>query len=244
MNKKVLIKEIEDLKKEISILKGINQNKSKAFSDVKIKDLTNLVDIKKVIDKSRFNIWFNKDISLSKDIENFLEDLISEYEPILSNFNEDTLKVKFIGTILNKIKFANFDLDINDFYHSSLNFKNDKLNFNGYCDFYIAKGLYEAEKPYFFIQEYKPSMGGTHPEPQLLAELICAIELNEWRVIKGAYIMGVIWNFVILEKLEDNKYQYFVSSNFDSTDIEKLKGIYKNLLFIKDEIIEMVKKNG
>ncbi|MEA3315387.1 MAG: hypothetical protein U9Q30_06000 [Campylobacterota bacterium] len=244
MDKKVLIKEIEELKKEILILKGINQNKSKAFSDVKIKDLTNLVDIKKVIDKSRFNIWFNKDILLSKDIESFLEDLISEYEPVLSNFNEDTLKVKFIGTILNKIKFANFDLNINDFYHSPLNFKNDKLNFNGYCDFYIAKGLYEAEKPYFFIQEYKPSMGGTHPEPQLLAELICAIELNEWKVIKGAYIIGAIWNFVILEKLEDNKYQYFVSSNFDSTDIEKLKGIYKNLLFIKDEIIEMVKKNG
>lgn len=54
--------------------------------------------------------------------------------------------------------------------------------------------------------------------------------------------MGAIWNFVILEKLDKNQYQYFVSENFDSTKIEDLKAIYKNLLFVKNEIINMVKK--
>jgi hypothetical protein len=62
--------------------------------------------------------------------------------------------------------------------------------------------------------------------------------------MKGAYIIGAIWNFVILEKLGKNKYQYFVSQNFDSTKIEDLKDIYKNLLFIKNEIIEIVKKEN
>jgi hypothetical protein len=73
-----------------------------------------------------------------------------------------------------------------------------------------------------------------------LAELISAIELNNWITIKGAYIVGAIWRFVILEKLEKNKYQYFVSQNFDSTKIEDLKDIYKNLMFVKNESI----KNG
>ena len=133
--------------------------------------------------------------------------------------------MKFIGTILNKIRFSDFDLEINDFYHKNLTYKKDKIYFNGYCDFYVAKGLDEPEIPYFFIQEYKPSAGGTHPEPQLLAELISAVELNQWKEIKGAYNIGINWNFVILEKLGDNKYQYFVSQDYTSTKIEDLKGV-------------------
>jgi len=43
-----------------------------------------------------------------------------------------------------------------------------------------------------------------------------------------------------LEKLELHKYQYFISQNFDSTKIEDLKSIYKNLLFVKNEILTMV----
>jgi len=71
--------------------------------------------------------------------------------------------------------------------------------------------------------------------------MICAVELNDWKIIKGAYIRGAIWNFVILEKLAENEYQYFESKIFNSSNIEDLKSIYKNLLFVKNEIIEMVK---
>jgi H2-forming N5,N10-methylenetetrahydromethanopterin dehydrogenase-like enzyme len=78
---------------------------------------------------------------------------------------------------------------------------------------------------------------------ELLAELIAGVELNNWNTIKGAYIVGSIWNFVILERIEKYEYQYYVSQNFDSTKIEDLKDIYTNLLFVKNEIIQMV-KNG
>jgi len=60
--------------------------------------------------------------------------------------------------------------------------------------------------------------------------------------MKGAYITGAIWRFVILEKIKKHQYKYFVSQNFDSTKIEDLKDIYKNLLFIKNEITEIIKK--
>ena len=79
--------------------------------------------------------------------------------------------------------------------------QNEKVNFNGFCDFYVASGFKTPEKPYFFIQEYKPSQNGGDPEPQLVAELISAIEINDWKEIKGCLIVGAIWNFVILEKL-------------------------------------------
>jgi len=58
--------------------------------------------------------------------------------------------------------------------------------------------------------------------------------------MRGAYIVGAIWSFVILEKLGKDKYQYFVSENFDSTKIVDLKGIYRNLLFVKEEIIQKI----
>ncbi|MEA3228198.1 MAG: hypothetical protein U9P38_03900, partial [Campylobacterota bacterium] len=94
-----------------------------------------------------------------------------------------------------------------------------------------------------FIQEFKKSEEYGNPRPQLLAELISAVELNDWKTIRGAYIVGAIWNFVILEKLGVERYQYFVSINFDSTKIDDLKDIYKNLLFVKEEIIEMIKND-
>jgi len=49
---------------------------------------------------------------------------------------------------------------------------------------------------------------------------------------------------VILEKLGKDKYQYFVSENYDSSKIGDLKGIYKNLVFVKEEIIERVKREN
>ena len=50
-------------------------------------------------------------------------------------------------------------------------------------------------------------------------------------------------DIVILEKIEIGKYQYFVSRLFNSTNLEDLKEIYKNLLFVKEEIIKMVESD-
>jgi len=44
--------------------------------------------------------------------------------------------------------------------------------------------------------------------------------LNHELEIKEAYIVGSIWNFVILEKLGTDKYQYVVSENFDCTTLQ------------------------
>jgi len=237
------IKEIEELK-NILIQNGLMQKeKAKAFSSVTSTDLDNLEMIEKnILDRDRFENWFNNNILIDKDIELFLEELLERYGSFLSRYNEDTLKVVFIGNILTKVNFLNKELRIGNFYHSPLSYKNNKINFNGFCDFYVAKGLENPRNPYFFIQEYKPSQNGGDPEPQLVAELISAIEINKWKEIKGCFIVGAIWNFVILEKLEKDKYQYFVSKDFTSTRLDDLKDIFRNLLFVKEEIFDFVKK--
>ncbi|MFK5975047.1 MAG: hypothetical protein QM493_00945 [Sulfurovum sp.] len=75
-------------------------------------------------------------------------------------------------------------------------------------------------------------------------ERIEALE-KEIRELKGLNGDGIpTYSFSkILEKLGKDKYQYFISSNFDSTKIDDLKDIYKNLIFVKNEIIEMVKED-
>jgi hypothetical protein len=110
--------------------------------------------------------------------------------------------------------------------------------------------LIKSEKPLFFIQEFlvrstlceKRAQEYSNPRTQLLAELISGVELSGVKQMKGAYIVGSIWNFVILEKLDTDRYKYYISQKFDSVRLDDLKAIYTNLLFVKDEIIEKIRK--
>jgi len=159
---------------------------------------------------------------------------------LIETYSEEDLKVNFLVPILNKIRFKSYDKKIRDFYELPMTYKTSQFILNGTVDFVVSEGLVESKKPYFFIQEFKKSEEYGNPRPQLLAELISAVELNDWRLIKGAYIIGEIWHFVILEKLAHHQYQYFISPIFDSTRIEDLKAIYKNRLFVKNEILAMI----
>lgn len=211
------------------------------FSQIDFNDLKKITNIKPKLNYDRFNDWFcKKDIELSDNDIAFLQELINKNIFFLDNYKEEELKVKFITPILNRIDFVDIEKEIRDFYDEYLSYETENYSFSGETDFVVAKGYFFAEQPYFFIQEFKKAKAVSDPEPQLLAELIAALELNQFKAIKGAFIVGAIWNFVILEKLDDNKYQYFVSRNFDSTDLEKLKQIYKNLLAVKQEIFACI----
>lgn len=209
------------------------------FSQISFNDLKKIINIKPKLNYAKFHDWFdNKTVELNNEDTIFLDNLIKKNEFFLDNYKEEELKVKFITPILNRIDFVDIDKEVRDFYDEPLCYETDRYSLSGETDFMVAKGYFFAEQPYFFIQEFKKSKTASNPEPQLLAELIAALELNKFSSIKGAFIVGAIWNFVILEKLDTNKYQYFVSKNFDSTDLEKLKQIYKHLLVIKNEIFD------
>mgnify|MGYP000046428010 CR=1 FL=1 len=240
-----LLYEIEELKRKVNSLEGNIQQKIPTYQYSKIRDsdLKTLVDIEKNLDNSIFNAWFNCSIEIEDSIIFFLNNLIEDNKVLIDSYNEEDLKINFIVPILNKIRFKSFERKMRDFYESQLTYKTDKFILNGTIDFVVSEGLVESKKPYFFIQEFKRSEEYGNPRPQLLAELISAVELNQWHFIKGAYIIGGNWHFAILEKLDINKYQYFISQNFDATKLEDLKLIYKNLLFIKHEIIAMIESS-
>ena len=207
------------------------------YSKITFNQLESLVDITQNIAHNRFDDWFNSDINIEDKTVDFLQELIEKEKHYIKVYNEEDLKVNFIIPVLNKIDFK-IEGKIRGFYEEPITYKTDKFIFNGTTDFLVSTGFRKPKKPYFFIQEFKKGQTSSFPEPQLLAELIAAVELNSWTEIKGAYIVGAVWNFVILEKIEVGQYRYFVSENFDCTKIDDLKNIFKHLLFVKNEIIE------
>jgi hypothetical protein len=242
MNTKIelkLLKEIDELKRKFRILEGKDENQIPTYQYSKIRDidLKKLFDIEQNLDNNIFNDWLNNKIEIDNSIEVFFKELIEDNKSLIERYSEEDLKIHFIVPILNKVKFKSYEKKIRDFYELRMTYKTSKFVLSGTIDFVVSEGLIESKKPYFFIQEFKRSEEYGNPRPQLLAELISAVELNNWKFIKGAYIIGGNWNFAILEKLAIDKYQYFISQNFDSTKIDDLKLIYKNLLFVKNEIL-------
>ena len=235
-----LLKEIEELKNKVAKLENIEHSTKPIYQYSKIKDsdLDSLVTIEKRFDNSVFDSWLNQENLLEDEEESklFFQNIIDRNQRLINDYNEEDLKVNVIIPILNRVEFKSFENEFRDFYELPLRYETDNFIFKGTTDFVVSKGLVKSKKPYFFIQEFKRGEEYGNPRPQLLAELITGVELNGWREMKGAYIIGAIWYFVILYKVDKDSYEYFVSNSFDSMNLVQLIDIYNNLLFVKNEI--------
>ncbi len=205
--------------------------KSYNFSNIKFSDLENLVKLTPADNNLKFNDWFSFDYKLNRKESTFLKELINKHRFLLNSYFEDTLKIKFIGPILNLVDFnAEY---LHDWYHASLSGEINGVEIKGFTDYMVASGTREPRKPYFFIQEFKPSIPDKDPEVQLLAEMLVTIEKNQTNIMRGGYIIGQYWKFVVLEKIQENVFEYFVSSPFDALDLADLKKIYIILQAVK-----------
>jgi hypothetical protein len=210
------------------------------FSQLEHKELRKLFKLERLFDQQAFDAWFNADVMLIAEDKHFLSKLLAQETDLIRIYNEEDLKIHFIAPILNRINFKSLENKTRDFYEESLEYETDAFILKGVTDFMVAKGLEYPEKPYFFLQEFKKGVQYSNPEPQLLAELVCAIELNGFTQLKGVFVVGENWNFVILDKLADNQYQYVISRTFNATHSNDLEGIYKILLVVKREIMQAV----
>ncbi len=206
------------------------------YSSLILNDLQAFFNIEKKHDREYFNDWFSKPYQFSKDDNIFLQALIDKHINIINYYTELELVGKFIAPILNRVDFTIKSKNIRDWYEIPLKYEDKNISFNGRCDFVVARGYDKPIQPYFFIQEFKQT-SASFPEDQLLAEMIASTLLNKNNTIKGAYIMGSFWTFTILEKLENNNYQYYISKRYDSMEIEGLTQIYQNLQNIKSELM-------
>jgi hypothetical protein len=205
--------------------------KTYSFSNIRFSELTKIVSLERLTDDNKFVEWFSLSYNLNNDEILFLQDLLNSHKDLVPFYSEEDLKMKFLAPLLNKVKFAN--KKINDFYNAALNAEVNGVKFTGFADYMVAVGFKEPEKPYFFIQEFKPNLGAKDVEDQLFAELLAGIAINETNIMRGAYIIGQNWRFVIMEKDANNNYTAHVSKQFDSLELDDLKQIYKNLQIVK-----------
>lgn len=205
--------------------------KKMSFSRISFEDLLELVDIREVMDYSVFEDWFRFDYSLNPEEEAFLEDLLTRNLRFVDTYLEEELKAQFIIPLLNKVNF--FHGQARGWYERPLQARINEVLLHGRTDYMVARGIETPREPYFFIQEYKQELGDRHPKNALLAEMMVALELNGGSQMRGAYVIGKSWTFVLLNKESEHRYEYFRSQDFSAIKISELQGIYRNLQSVK-----------
>lgn len=205
-----------------------------SFSNITLNALKQVIPLRQLIDDTRFDEWFAYLPVLEPDEEGLLQYLLQKHRPYFTFYSEEELKAKFITPILNKIDFMVGD--VKDWYERPIKATINDTEIGGFTDYMIAKGEDVPELPYFFIQEFKPSVSSGPPENQLLAELIVSIVLNDGTEMKGATVQGQYWKFMIVEKIE-KEWRYYISKSFDVADLDDLRRIYSRLKYIKKMIL-------
>ena len=207
------------------------------FSNITLDELNAIVNIKEINNENIFDEWFNYKVNFKdEDNEKFLNNLILKHKTKFHHYLEEDIKMKFLAPIFAKIDFENEI--VSSWYEWGLKANLNNITLYGKVDFMLASGIEKPNNPYFFIQEFKKATASKHPINQLLAEMLVAMKLNKIDLIRGAYIIGQNWNFVILKRVSEFKYNFFISKSFDSLFLSELKQIYKNLVYIKELYID------
>ncbi len=215
------------------------EKKTYIFSEISFKILNEIADFKQVRNLEIFKEWFNFHYEISKSDEKFLKILINKNFFNIDFYSELQLSLHFINPILIRVNFL-FE-NYREWFEAEMKGMINGHELRGYLDFMLASGELKPEKPFFFIQEFKKSAPiPKHPRGQLLAQMAVAIEKNKINKIRGAYNIGKYWNFVVLEKISEFKYQYHESESFDALKINDLKKIFIILKSVKHKYCNLI----
>ena len=170
-----------------------------------------------------------------------LDELPEELRENERSWNEEELKINFIGAVF-RIAKLNVKGVMKTFFERSLSgtVQGKKISVIVDCMVASPKKSGNPEAPYFFLQEYKRSKGDSHdPEGQMLAAMLLAQEKNEDKSpLYGCWVQGAAWRFTVLNGLE-----YCVSQTFDATNPTALLQIVLILRKLK-KLILMRTNNG
>ena len=137
----------------------------------------------------------------------------------ISGWNEEDLKIKFIGPILELGQITDDKIAIS-YFDKIISATIDGTRLIVKSDFMLAKGILDVfETPYFHFQEYKPYKNPSGDSmAQLLEAFLIAQEKNQnGKPMYGVDIMAKNWQFVTMEGRE-----YCISKSLDATDRDDL----------------------
>lgn len=159
--------------------------------------------------------WLASSFSGNEYITYQLTDLKNHLSEKARIWNEDELKMFFIGPLIEAAKLGTDDFQ--PFTQRLFSAKVNDEEIGGRVDFLIAKGRRVPESPYFCIHEYKQETDKEgDPLGQLLIAMVIALQINEHKLpILGAYVVGRNWFFVVLDGN-----QYAISNAYNASNDE------------------------
>ena len=137
----------------------------------------------------------------------------------ISGWNEEDLKMKFIGPILELGQITDDNIAIS-YFDKIISATIDGIRLIVKSDCMLAKGILDVyETPFFHFQEYKPYKNPSGDSmAQLLEAFMIAQEKNQnGKPMYGVDIMGKNWQFVTMEGRE-----YCIAKSLDATDRDDL----------------------
>jgi hypothetical protein len=180
--------------------------------------------------------WLSGTYELDNIQTLLLDQLYEEVEEDGGYWNEEELKIQFVGLIF---RIANITVrnKIKVFYERSLSALVKGYQLSVVSDCLVATPLpfNTPDAPYFFLQEFKKKRGEKKdPEAQMLTAMLIAQELNkDNKTLYGGYLIGHNWHFAILTGKK-----YAISRQYDATDKKDLLQIVFILRKLKDLILE------
>jgi hypothetical protein len=207
----------------------------KSFSKWTIEEVENRFQIIPTNKSNTLNNWLTETYAPSQEEEKLLDELCEKLQNRVWDWNEEELKVFFIGLLLH---MTNFDQEnYRSFLEREISVSYENETLAGTVDFVVAQGRRSPVKPFFFINEYKKEQEPPNdPLGQLMIAMFAARQLNnDDNPVYGAYVMGRHWYFVVLEGLN-----YAVSLGHNAAKIDELRnilGILKNTKNIIENII-------
>jgi hypothetical protein len=232
----------------------MNQHRTLTFASFSEEQAKLIFNLKSQPPPSNFlDEWIEnaKTIAITEKEQERLDHLIHKLELYARSWNEEELKLKFIGQIIELVNFDNYELEITAFSERPLSVTVNSTTIKGVVDFWVASGQFEPHQPYFFIHEYKREQDNSGDAAgQLLAALYVAQTFNgmprpmslfdtepknyQKIPIYGIFVIGRIWSFV---RLIDH--EYFISKAYDSGDMDDLQFIFKMLKAQRNMIFEL-----
>jgi len=206
--------------------------KKLAFKELTLTKLDDTLGLEQVLESEYLKDW--QELASKTEItpheKQVLEDLQKPLQWGGKAWNEFELENKFISPVIMTAKID--DRKIGYFLERKLSGVIGEYELSGIVDGMIATGFRDPKIPFFCMHEYKRSVDNEgNPDAQALGAMLVAREMNEnKKPIYGLYIVGLIWNFMILE---DDK--YVISKDYKSGD-EELFDIFRMLKALKEII--------
>ena len=214
----------------------MENNKVEKVNHYSASEVIDRFEINKIFDCTHLKDWVNTPLgTLKPAYAEVLDEARQKLELKWDEWNEEELKMHFISVA---ILCAQIEVPkiVNTYYERRLSGKVQQIPISVIVDCMIASPTFSGrpKTPYFFLQEYKPSLGDTHdPEGQMLAAMILSQDKNQdAKPLYGSWIQGRFWYFTTLLGKD-----YCVSKPFDATDPNAVVQIVFILRQLKELIL-------